>query len=123
MREISVLVVDDNQPLRHSIVEKLSMEADIAVVSEATDGLEAIQKVRELNPDLVLIDIRMPKMNGIEATRRIKEEWPGLKVIVLTIHDLQEYRKVAKKIGADAFVSKVSLDNELIPAIRDVFKN
>jgi len=116
-----ILIVDDSAIFRDRISEKLAEEPDLKIVGEAADGLEAIEKARALGPDLVLMDIRMPFMNGIEAVHQLKKEMPEVKAIILTLHDLQEYRKVAKNCGADAFVLKVSIDKELMPAIRDIF--
>ena len=75
---------------------------------------------KALEPDLLLLDIRMPRMNGIEVARQLKKEMPKLKIIILTIHNLLEYRKAAKKSGVDAFVLKLCMDKELMPAIRGV---
>ncbi len=116
-----ILIVDDSALIRSHLREMLAEEPDLKIVGEAEDGLEAIEKARALGPDLVLMDIRMPFMNGIEAVRQLKKEMPETKAIILTIHDLLEYRKAAKKSGADGFVLKVSIDKELIPTIRDIF--
>ncbi len=121
MKTKSILIVDDSALIRSHLREMLAEEPDLKIVGEAEDGLEAIEKARALGPDLVLMDIRMPFMNGIEAVRQLKKEMPETKAIILTIHDLLEYRKAAKKSGADGFVLKVSIDKELIPTIRDIF--
>ena len=119
MQTTRILIVDDNAMFRGYIKEHLAPEPDIEVIGEAADAQEAVRKVRELKPDLVLMDVRMPGINGIEATRQLKEEMPELKVIVLTIFDLEEYREAAMASGADGYVVKKSLIEELVPAIRE----
>ncbi len=121
MQIIRTLIVDDNASFRQCVKEFLASEPDIEVVGEAADGQEAILKARELKPDLVLMDVRMPGINGIGATRQLKDEMPELKVIVLTIFDLEEYREVAMASGANGYVIKKSLVQELLPAIRGAF--
>ena len=120
MKTKKILIVDDSALFRSHVRDLLTEEPDLEIVGEAENGLEAIKKVRALEPDLVLMDIRMPLMNGIEVVHQLKKEIPEVKAIILTIHNLLEYRKAAKKSGADDFVVKVSMDEELIPAIRGV---
>jgi len=115
---IRTLIVDDNAGFRRRVKEFLASEPDIEVIGEAADGREAILKARELQPDLVLMDVRMPGINGLEATRQLKDEMPKLEVIILTIYDLQEYREAALASGASGYVVKKSLIEELLPAIR-----
>jgi DNA-binding NarL/FixJ family response regulator len=121
MRITRTLLVDDNAGFRRSMKEFLALEPDIEVVGEAADGREAILKARELRPDLVLMDVRMPGMSGIDATRQLKDEMPELKIIILTIFDLQAYRDAAMASGANGYVTKGSLFEELLPAIRGAF--
>ena len=122
MRIIRALIVDDDASFRRRVKEVLASEPDIEVVGEASDGQEAIHKARELEPDLVLMDVRMPGTNGISATRQLKNEMPALKVIMLTIFDLQEYRDAAMASGASGYVIKKSLITELVPTIKSVFE-
>ncbi len=114
------LIVDDNAGFRARLKEILASEPDIEVVDEAADGREAILKARELQPDLVLMDVSMPVLNGIDATSRLKGEMPKLKVLVLTVHDLKEYRAAAAAEGAVGYVVKKSMIQTLLPAIREV---
>lgn len=118
MRIIRTLIVDDNADFRRRLKEFLASEPDIEVVGEAADGQDAILKARELKPDVVLMDVRMPGTNGLDATRQLKDEMPEVKVIMLSRFDLQEYREAAKASGASGYVIKKSLIEELLPAIR-----
>ncbi len=120
MAEIKVLVVDDHALLRDGIRALLSIQDDIEVVGEATDGREAINLVRQLSPDVVLMDISMPLMDGLEATRRIHKESPKVKVLILTQHDNKEYMLSSVKAGAAGCVPKRAVASELISAIRVV---
>lgn len=113
------LIVDDDASFRRRVREFLASEPDIEVIGEAADGQEAIFKARALGPDLVLMDVRMPGLNGLEATRRLKDEMPQLDVIILTLFDLDEYREAAANSGASGYVIKKSLIEALVPAIRD----
>jgi DNA-binding NarL/FixJ family response regulator len=118
---IRILIVDDNADFRRRLKEFLAPEPDMEVVGEAADGQEAIGKVRELQPDLVLMDVRMPGINGLSATRQLRDEMPEVKVIMLSLYDLEEYREAALASGASGYMVKKSLVQELIPAIRAVF--
>jgi DNA-binding NarL/FixJ family response regulator len=116
------LIVDDDARFRQRVKEFLASEPDIEVIGEAADGREAILKARELKPDLVLMDVRMPGTNGINATRQLKNELPELKVIILSMYDLQEYREAAMASGASGCVVKKSLIEELVPAIKSAVR-
>ena len=118
MRVIRTLIVDDHAGFRGSVKTLLAYEPDIVVIGEAGDGLEAIHKARELQPDLVLMDVRMPGISGIDATRQLKDQMPEVKVIMLSLFDLQEYREAAMASGANGYVLKKSMVEELIPEIR-----
>ena len=117
MKKIRVLIVDDHTLVRDGIRALLSLVADIEVVGEASDGKEAITKVRQLMPDVVLMDLAMPVMGGLEATRRIRREFPGIKVLALTQYDDSEYVIPIIEAGASGFVTKMSAFSELAAAI------
>ena len=121
MPTIKVLIVDDNAKFTKSVKNLLSNEQDIEVIGEAREGEEAILKTKELKPDIVLMDVRMPKMGGIEATRRISQIMPETKIIILTIYDIDEYRDAATNSGAVAFVLKKFMRDNLIQTIREAF--
>jgi DNA-binding NarL/FixJ family response regulator len=122
MQKIKVLVVDDHTIVRDGICALLSLAGDIEVVGEATNGSEALKKVGELNPDVVLMDIAMPVMGGLEATRRINKEFPRTKVLVLTQYDDKEYFFPVIESGASGFISKAAASSELSAGIRSVYR-
>ena len=117
---IRVLVVDDHAILRDGIRSLLESQEDILVVGEAGDGSEALEVISTLLPDIVLMDISMPKINGLEATRLIKERFPHVKVLILTQHDNREYIAPALGAGASGYVLKRSGRREMLNAIRQV---
>lgn len=116
----SVLLADDQSLLRMGFRMVLEAEDDIEVVGEAADGATAVQMVASLRPDVVLMDVRMPGMNGIEATAQIVRETPATKVIILTTFDLDEYAFAGLRAGASGFQLKDSEPGELVSAIRTV---
>jgi DNA-binding NarL/FixJ family response regulator len=120
VQKVKVLLVDDDARFIRRIRQFLSSEAGLEIVGEAGDGQEAILKARELRPDLVLMDIRMRKMNGLEVTRYLKAEMPALTVIILTMFDLQEYRQAAAASGASAFVPKREMQTRLLPELQSL---
>ena len=121
MQKIKVLVVDDHTIVRDGICALLALAGDIEVVGEATNGNEAIKLVEELHPDVVLMDIAMPIMGGLEATRRISKEFPKTKVLVVTQHDDKEYVFPVIESGASGLISKAGASSELALGIRAVY--
>ena len=117
---IRVLLVDDQALLRMGFRLVLEAEDDIEVVGEAGDGATAVDQVRALAPDVVLMDVRMPGVNGIEATGRIVAEQPATRILILTTFDLDEYAFAALRAGASGFLLKDARPPELIAAIRSV---
>ncbi|NGO14526.1 response regulator transcription factor [Streptomyces sp. HC44] len=115
---IRVLIADDQQMVRQGFTVLLDAMPDIDVVGQAVDGLDAVTKVAELAPDVVLMDIRMPQLGGIEATRRITCETPRIKVLVLTTFDLDEYVYDALRAGASGFLLKDASADKLAEAVR-----
>jgi len=121
MQKIRVLVVDDHTIVRDGICALLALAGDIEVVGEAADGSEALKMVRELEPNVVLMDIAMPIMGGLEATRRICKECPGIRVLVLTQYDDKEYVLPVIEAGASGFISKTAASSELVSGIRSIY--
>jgi two-component system response regulator NreC len=122
MTKIRVLVTDDHAIVRDGICALLALTGDIEAVGEATNGREALEMVKKLAPDVVLMDIAMPLMDGLEATRRIHKEFPQTKVIVLTQYEDREYVLPVIEAGASGFVSKTAASSELTSAIRSVYR-
>ena len=122
MPKIRVLVVDDHTIVRDGICALLRLAGDIEVVGEAANGREALEMVRKLMPDVMLIDIAMPNMDGLEATRRIRKEFPKVKVLVLTQYDDKEYVFPIIEAGANGFISKTAASSELVSGIRSVYR-
>ncbi|MFD4598324.1 response regulator [Streptomyces sp. NPDC058464] len=117
---IRVVIADDQQMVRQGFTVLLNAQPGIEVVGQAVDGLDAVAKVAELTPDVVLMDIRMPELNGIEATRRITGERPYIRVLVLTTFDLDEYVYEALRAGASGFLLKDASADKLAEAVRVV---
>jgi len=118
--EIRLLLADDHVMLRQGTAELLRREPDIDVVGEAADGLETIDLARTLRPDIIVMDIRMPVLSGIEATRRIRAEMPQLQVLVLTAHDDEQYIFSLLQAGASGYLLKSAPISDLIRAVRQV---
>ena len=117
---IRTLLVDDHTILRDGLRALLATQPDIEVVGEADNGLDAIEMVERHQPSIVVMDIAMPRMNGLEATRRIKKDHPECRVLVLTQYDHREYVLPILKAGADGYILKKSAGEELVSAIRSV---
>jgi DNA-binding NarL/FixJ family response regulator len=119
---IKVLLVDDNAIILQQIKELIATEPGLEVIGEVRDGLEVITKARELKPHLVLMDVKLPGQNGLEATRQLRTEMPELKVIMLTLFDVSIYRDAALANGAGDYVIKKKMRTELLPAIQRVMQ-
>jgi len=117
---IRVVIVDDHALFRRGLDLVLSEEPDIKVVGEAADGIEAVHRAEEMAPDVVVMDVRMPRSTGIEAARRIRERLPDTKVIMLTVSDNEEDLYAAVKAGASGYLLKEISIEELADAVRAV---
>ena len=122
MPDIRVLIVDDHAILREGIRSLLERQDGIVVVGEASNGRQGLDQVAELEPDIVLMDVTMPEMNGLEATRLIKEKHPQVKILILTQHDNREYIEPLLQSGASGYVLKRSGGREVVTAIHEVFE-
>jgi DNA-binding NarL/FixJ family response regulator len=117
MPMIRILVVDDFEPMRKTVRATLQKRCDLQIVGEASDGLEAVQKAVELNPDLILMDIGLPSQNGIEAARQIRELVPEAKILFLSQETSPEVIQKASSVSASGYVVKVNAGIELVLAI------
>jgi DNA-binding NarL/FixJ family response regulator len=122
LKKIRVLIVDDHTLVRDGIRALLELVADIEVVGEAANGRKALEKVEQLLPDVVLMDLAMPIMGGLEATRRIRKRFPGTKVLALTQYDDSDYVIPVIEAGARGFVTKMAAFSELSSAIQAVYR-
>ncbi len=120
LRRIKVLVVDDHAVVREGICALLSLQKDMEVIGEAVDGRDGIDKVQRLTPNVAVMDIIMPVMSGLEATKRITEECSETKVLILTQYDEEENMFVAKQVGAYGFIAKSAASSDLLTGIRTV---
>ena len=122
MSAITIILADDHAILREGLRLILNKESEFDVVGEASDGKEIIQLVEKLNPDIVVMDITMPKLNGLEATRQIKKKFPEVGIIILTVHETEEYVYQVFQAGASGFLCKKSAHKDLVYAIRSVYE-
>jgi DNA-binding NarL/FixJ family response regulator len=115
---IRVMLVDDHEVLREGLRFMMRNERDVEVVAEANDGVEAIGQLQRSLPDVVLLDVKMPNMDGLETLRRLREQWPDLPVLILTMYDDPEYVEAALRSGASGYLLKTVGREELVRAIR-----
>jgi DNA-binding NarL/FixJ family response regulator len=114
---VRILIADDHEIFRRGLRSLLESHAEWQVCGEATDGQDAVERVRELNPDVVVLDITMPRLNGLEAAQLIRSEAPQSKMVILSQHEPSLMRQAALSAGADAYVTKSEVSRELMMAI------
>jgi DNA-binding NarL/FixJ family response regulator len=115
-----ILIADDHHLVRRGVGNLLSKEAGWEICGEATDAAQAIQKASELNPDLVLLDISMPDGSGLEAARRIRQEIPHVKILMMSHHDATQFEQSAIESGADGCIDKARLALDLVATIKSL---
>lgn len=120
---IRVLVADDHTILREGVVALIAANSDFVVVGQAADGASAVEMAHRLRPDVLVLDLSMPKLNGLEVVRRLHQELPDLRVLVLTMHAEEEYVLHAVRAGAAGFLLKDSAGTELLDAVRALAMN
>lgn len=121
--KLRVMIAEDHAVVRSGLRAVINAQDDMEVVAEAEDGVSAVEKAREIQPDVILMDITMPGLGGLEATRQIKNALPNVKVVVLTIHASEEFLFHALKVGADGYLTKSVHEMEVVSAIRAVSKD
>src|SRR5437867_2077692 len=122
VERIRVLIADDHRVVREGLTAILRESGDLEVVGEARDGQEAVEKARELQPDVILMDVSMPRMSGVEATRAIKRESPHIGIVALTMYDEEKYIFDLVRAGATGYLLKDSDSAQIISAIRSIYK-
>jgi len=122
MKKLRILLADDHKIVREGLRLLINSQPDMQVVGEAANGREVLLKARELKPDVVVMDLSMPELNGLQATERLKAEHPAMKVVALTAHEDESYLRQLCKVGAAGYVLKRSAGDELVKAISEVAK-
>jgi DNA-binding NarL/FixJ family response regulator len=117
LTSIRVLVVDDFEPLREAVRSILAARPELEIIGEASDGPEAVQKAVELKPDLILLDLGLPTMNGIEVARRFRELVPESRIILFTQDSSVDFVEEARRMGASGYVVKAKAGSQLLPAV------
>lgn len=123
MDSIHVLLADDHTVLRKGLRVLLEREADITVVGEAGNGLETCELAHTLQPDILVLDLSMPGLSGMECTARLKEELPEMRILILTMYDDVDYLRRILALGAEGYILKKALDTELLSAIRAIYQS
>ena len=122
MGNIKVLLADDHTIVRKGLCALLDGEADIEVIGEAEDGREAVKLAGELHPDIVVMDIAMPGLNGLEATKQLRKLYPEMKILILSMHANEEYVIQTLRAGAEGYLVKKAAPSELVLAIKAVYQ-
>jgi DNA-binding NarL/FixJ family response regulator len=119
---IRIVLADDHEVVRQGVRRFLETQPSLEICAEAANGQEAVEKTLSLKPDIVILDLSMPVMNGVEATRQIRRLLPSAKIIVFSMHDFAQLADTVKQAGADAYVSKSTRVDKLYEAIRNVLE-
>jgi DNA-binding NarL/FixJ family response regulator len=122
-RIVRIVVADDQEVVRKRVVATLMSRGDFEVCAEASNGKEAVEKARELNPDLVILDITMPELNGLDAARQIRSFAPNLPILILSVHKSKQVVEEAKKIGVRGYVTKGDAIQKLLLAVDTVLQD
>ncbi len=117
---LRILIVDDHQMFREGIRRRLEQEPDMAIVGEADSAEDALEKVEQAQPTIVLLDIRLPRVSGIELARQLRQRWPDLKILVLTGYDFDQYVRAVARVGVSGYLLKTAPQDTVVQAIREV---
>jgi DNA-binding NarL/FixJ family response regulator len=118
-----LLIVDDHEIFRRGLRALLEPSSEWQICGEAVDGMDAVEQCKSLKPDIVVLDVSMPRLNGLEAARLIRKEKPEPQIVIITQHDSPQIRSAALEAGAQAFVTKSSVGSELVSALRGLIQN
>src|ERR1700730_15077589 len=122
MNNARLLIVDDHEIFRRGLRALLEPSSEWQICGEAVDGLDAVEQCKSLKPDIVVLDVSMPRLNGLEAARLIRRENPESRIVIITQHDSPQIRSAALEAGARAFVTKSAVGSELVPALRNLIQ-
>ncbi len=117
MATLRILIADDHAGIRRSLRSLVLSHMEWDVCGEAADGLQAVERTKELQPDVILMDVSMPQMNGIEAASKIHQEFPNTDILIVTQYDTPEIARLAEEAGAKGYIPKSQIWNSLVPAI------
>src|SRR2546421_9555727 len=123
MSSVRILIADDHEVVRRGVRSVLESRKEWDICGEAVDGRDAVDKARKLKPDVVVLDISMPHLNGFEAARLIRKEAPQSKILILSQHNVSEMIQTALDVGARAYVSKSEVSRDLLPAVEAIIHN
>jgi DNA-binding NarL/FixJ family response regulator len=122
MKNARLLIVDDHEIFRRGLRALLEPSSEWQICGEAVDGLDAVEQCKSLKPDIVVLDVSMPRLNGLEAARLIRRENPESKIVIITQHDSPQIRSAALEAGARAFVTKSAVGSELVSALKNLMQ-
>ena len=120
MQPFRIVLVDDHILLRNTLRKSIEAFPDLEVIGEASNGIELLQLLTDISPDLIILDISMPELEGIEVTEVIKRDFPGIKILILTMHKSKDYLRASLAAGVDGFLLKENAYDDLIKAIRNI---
>jgi len=123
MKNARVLIVDDHEIFRRGLRALLEPSSEWQICGEAVDGLDAIEQCKSLQPDIVVLDVSMPRLNGLEAARLIVKQQPEPQIVIITQHDSPQIRSAALEAGAQAFITKSAVGSELVSALRNLIRD
>ena len=123
MKNARLLIVDDHEIFRRGLRALLEPSSEWQICGEAVDGIDAVEQCRSLKPDIVVLDVSMPRLNGLEAARLIVKEKPEPQIVIITQHDSPQIRSAALEAGARAFVTKSAVGSELVSALKNLIRN
>lgn len=122
MPDFTILVVDSYEPFRRAVHSTLKLKKSLEVIGEASDGLEAVQKAEDLGPDLILLEVALPKLNGILAAKRLRDKLPRAKILFFSLESASNIVREAFNAGGDGYVHKLDALSDLLPAIETVLR-